>query len=307
MRKAIIDLGTNTFNLLVVENVDGEYKTLFADRIPVKLGQGGINNGRIKRDAVQRGFKAIEQHLATASEHMVDKVYAFGTSALRGALNREDFLDILVDKYNLDVKIITGDEEAELIYLGVRKAVPLNNETVCILDIGGGSNELILANNEKIFWKHSFNLGIARLLDRFKPSDPLRYEEMDHIISFCETQLEPFFQALKKFPTNILIGASGSFETFISMILFEKYGTDELLNSNTSLEILRDDFEDLYHMIINSTQKERKKMKGLIAFRIEMIVLATLFTHVLVEKGKFTTMLYSAYALKEGALEKIMD
>ena len=111
-------------------------------------------------------------------------------------------------KERLDVLIIDGNREAELIYLGNKEAVTLSNSVSLIMDIGGGSNEFILANNTDMLWKQSFPVGAARMLEKFSPSDPITDKEIQEINNYMNTQLQPIFEAVIKFPPIELIGSS---------------------------------------------------------------------------------------------------
>lgn len=307
-RVAIFDLGTNTFNLLISEeNRDGSYKILVNQKQPVKLGEGKINHGQIIPEAYIRGIQAIEHHYNTVQKYRVDYIKAFGTSALRSADNGKQFLDEIYKKTNVKVEIISGDREAELIYKGVRQTIKLNNSKFLILDIGGGSNELIIADMHTIFWKKSYPLGIARLLEKFNPSDPLTGKEVKAINVFLQTELQDLFEKLRSEKISILVGASGSFETFVSMI--NKYDVIETEGAKTfdSNEITPDAFNRLYEKLIHSTLAERKKMRGLEPMRIEMIVLASLFVKFILENHNFTQIYQSNFALKEGAIYEILN
>jgi len=146
-RIAILDLGTNTFNLLIAELLGGEnYKILVNQKLPVKLGEKRINSGKIISVAFNRGIEAIKSHFTTIKKYQVQDIKAYGTSALRTAKNGEKFLAEIRIITGITVEIISGDLEAELIYFGVRQTLNLKNEKFVILDIGGGSNEFILAN-----------------------------------------------------------------------------------------------------------------------------------------------------------------
>ena len=219
MRIAILDLGTNTFNLLVAETTGKkEYKILFKSEIPVKLGKGGIDKKEIRPDAIIRGINALEKHLQVSADLKVEKIVAYATSAIRSARNSDYFLKSIQDKFGIDVEIISGEREAELIYFGIKLACILNHEKCLILDIGGGSNEVIIADVDQIWWKKSYPLGIARLIEKFKPSDPITIEEIEFISNYLEERMPDLFEEFRKYRITTLIGASGSFETFTAMI-----------------------------------------------------------------------------------------
>src|SRR3972149_2200216 len=213
MRISVIDLGTNTFNLLIVETTDDHgYKILYNNKLPVKLGKSGIDKKEIRPDAITRGMNAIEKHLQTIEEYKSEKTFAFATSAIRSARNGDQFVKMVRQRFNIGIEIIDGNREAELIYYGVKQAVNLSNEKVLILDIGGGSNELIIADQDRIYWKKSDPLGVARLLAKFKPSDPISIEEIEFISNYLEERMCDLFEEFRKHKITTLVGASGSFE-----------------------------------------------------------------------------------------------
>jgi exopolyphosphatase/guanosine-5'-triphosphate,3'-diphosphate pyrophosphatase len=308
MRIAVVDLGTNTFNLLIVETSgNNSYKIVFNNKLPVKLGEGGINKNEITKDAFQRGIDAMAKHSLTIGEYRVTATYAFGTAALRDAENGELFIRTIREEFNIRVELITGDREAELIYLGVKQAMPLDNNKVLILDIGGGSNEFIIANKKQIFWKYSYKLGIAKLLDQFKPSDPIRQDEMENVIRYIDEELQTLFTAVRNYKIDTLIGASGSFETFTAMIKSD----DENFESETgtspfSTIIDVSEFTALHKRLVASTIEERRGMKGLEPMRIEMIVLASLFVKFILDKLAIQNIVQSNFALKEGVIYELL-
>ena len=307
MKVAVIDLGTNTFNLLIAESVDnGNFKILYNTKIAVKLGEKRIGDGEIIPAAYQRGVNAIEKHYKTIGEYNVDLIKAFGTSALRTAKNGADFLSEIKAKTNIDVEIITGDREAELICKGVSQTYRLSDEPIVILDIGGGSNEFIIADNKGILWKKSYPLGIARLIQRFAPENPLTDIQVNAVNTFLSTELEDLFVQLKKHEITTLVGASGSFETFTAMIA-EIDWVSESTKVPKSVPITLPDFEILYNRLIFSTTEEREQMKGLEPMRIEMIVLAVLFVKFVIAKSGIVNMFQSNFALKEGAVAELLD
>lgn len=218
MKFGIIDLGTNTFNLLIVEQTDKGFKKLTKKKGPVKLGQDGINNGIITSNAQRRGIQILSAHLETIRKFEVDKFYAFATSAIRTAINGIEYTQKIKNELNLDIQIISGDKEAELIYYGVSQAVNISDKPVLIIDIGGGSVEFIICNNEGLLWKNSFKLGIARLLEKFCPSNPVKSQEITIIEEYIHENLQPLFQELRKYNVKTLIGSSGSFDNFARMI-----------------------------------------------------------------------------------------
>src|SRR5512133_199064 len=153
-RYAVIDIGTNTCNLLIANILQGgNFETVYDRKLPVKLGRGGIYNRLLLPEAIERGISALQSHSDTISKYGVQKIKVVGTSALRGAANRGEFLEKVKQLLGWDIEIIDGELEAELIFRGVRLSLPEGIGKYLILDIGGGSIEFILANNNDILWR----------------------------------------------------------------------------------------------------------------------------------------------------------
>lgn len=306
-RIAIIDLGTNTFNLLIVEvNSDKTYQSLYHTKVSVKLGEGGINKGVIEPIPFQRGIDAINNYKKLIEKYDAKEVHAFGTSAIRDASNGELFLDTLKQETGIIVQSISGEREAELIYYGVRNAVEMQNDLSLIMDIGGGSTEFIIANKNEIVWKYSFLLGAARLLERFQPSDPITDTQLNELCIYLKQELNPLFEAIKKHPVTELIGASGSFDSFADMIACRFYSPD-ILDGLTEYTFNPDDFKTIYESIIKSTKKDRLKMEGLIIMRVDMIVISSILVHLVLSSFGIKKMRLSSYSLKEGVLHELLN
>ncbi|RZK66642.1 MAG: hypothetical protein EOO85_26565, partial [Pedobacter sp.] len=199
MIAAVMDLGTNTFHLIIAEvtgisdatgfpnvadsansaNSTGkEPRILFKTNLPVKLGEGKINENLIIPEAFERGIKALQEFKKEIDKHGVGIVKAIATSALRSANNGQEFVAAAKEKAGIDISIIDGDQEAIYIYEGV-KATGLIDSTSLIMDIGGGSTEFILCDAEGIVWKKSYNIGAARLQQAYFQSDPISREDQE--------------------------------------------------------------------------------------------------------------------------------
>lgn len=307
MRIAIIDLGTNTFNLLIAEKTGNtDYSILLETKYPAKLGKGGINNGTITPEAMERGMLALKTHLKTMEPYQVDKVTCIATAAIRSASNGRAFTERVKKELNLDITIVDGQKEAQLIFDGVKQVVPIGDERVLILDIGGGSNEFVIANKKGVIWKHSFNLGIARLLDRFQPSDPITENEIKTVENYLKPELNLLYEALKKYPTHTLIGSSGSFDTISAMIAAIHHPYLEM-SKITTYHIPVPYFRELHQLFITSTMAEREKMERMDLQRVEMIVLASIFINFILNEFEINSVWQCAFALKEGAIHQLLN
>lgn len=306
MRIATIDIGTNTINLLVVQLNQQSYRIIHESKYPAKLGKGGITQGLILPEAMERGIEGIAKHMETIRELDASKIYTFATSAIRNASNGTEFCNMLLEKFGLEVRVISGDQEAQLIFDGVKQVVPIGNERVLILDIGGGSNEFIIVNRDKILWKQSFELGIARLLDRFKPSDPITPAEIKAIEIYIRSELAPLYEAIHNYPVNMLVGSSGSFDTIAAMISAVHHPHLDI-EQTSSYFIPIPSFEELHRKLIASTAEQRLKMKNIDPHRVDMIVLASIFINFVIREMRITQLQQCGFALKEGVIYQIIN
>lgn len=138
----------------------------------------------------------------------------------------------------------------------------MSTDHVLILDIGGGSNEFVIANKDGVKWMHSFNLGVARLLDRFSPSNPISDSEIAEIEAYFEVELQLLFDAVKEFEIKKLVGSSGSFDTLASVIAHKYHPHFDALKS-TSFNIGVDRFNEIHSLFVKSTIDERRVLKGM--------------------------------------------
>lgn len=303
MRIGIIDCGTNTFHLLIANVLnDGTFNILHKLNIAVKLGEGGIDNNVIKENAYARGLNALRQFKTLLQLHKVSNIKCYGTAALRNATNGHRFL-IDAQSLGIQIQLIDGSREAELIYKGVSHAINLPAVPVIIMDIGGGSTEFIVCTHQEIVWKQSFELGAALLLEKFKPHDPITTSEVLKIEQHLDAKLQPMLSFINAnhISINELAGSAGSFETFAEMCLHQ-FGNPLDLTGKNSFDVPLQQYLTIHHQLLKSNTAERKQMKGLIEMRVDMIVIASiLFMHI-VKKLGIKKVTLSAYALKEGML-----
>ncbi len=301
MRIAVIDLGTNTFNLLIAETrEEGSFATIYNEKLPVRLGEGGINSGVIIPSAYMRGIEAMDTYAESIRQWKVDKKLAFATSAMRNAANGEQFVEDVLKRTGIQINIISGSEEAGYIYEGVKQALQFSAENSLIIDIGGGSTEFIIANKDGLLWKQSFEIGASRLLQRFKPSDPIQLDEVAEITAYLAATLQPLRDAVQQFPIGELIGASGSFESLSEMVKARFKRSEDVESTEFAFDL--EECQIIHEQLVSSTHAERLQIKGLIAMRVDMIVISALLVEYIIRELEIPKMRMSAYALKEGVL-----
>ncbi len=298
---ASIDLGTNTCNLsIALWGIKG-LEIVHAEKQAIKLGAEGFPDGNIPASALQRIVDALLHYRAVLEEYSVQKTMLTATSGVRNANNRKDVIAHIKDKTGFDTHVISGEEEAEHIYRGVREAVPMDEVPCLLLDIGGGSNEIQIASMGKVYWRKSVDLGIARLLNRFKPSDPLKKEEILEIENYLHQKLDFLPELAEKYQINTMIGSSGSFDTFASMYI-EKAGLHGTYRDTRWYGIPMESYAAIHLALITYDKEKRLAIPGMEAMRVEMIPLASVFTNFLINLFGIKQLIRSAYALKEGVI-----
>jgi len=304
MRKriAVIDLGTNTCNLLIAEYLNQSYEILFQGKEVVKLGKGGIDKNMLTEDGLERAIQAIRKHQEKISKFPGSEIVIIATSAIREAINADWFQQQIKANTGLELLVISGDNEADLIFKGVKLAFGEIKDYSIILDIGGGSNEFILTEANQPIWKQSFPLGMARIIEHIPPSDPITSEEIQQINNYFKSRLDLLWNQTKNMRITDLIGCSGAFDTLADLIDQTEPGT----KTRTKQQIKIDDFNQIYEKLINSTTAERKEMKGLESLRIEMIVPSVIFIKLIIDRLSILEIYQTDYALREGVLYELI-
>lgn len=262
MRKAIIDLGTNTFNLLVADVSENDFEMVYSEKDAVAIGMGGINQKEIVPESRARAMTTLKKFREKAKGLNCNEVLAFATSAIRDAKNGESFVREVYRELEMEIRILSGDEEAMMIYEGV-KHLPDCPKDAVIFDIGGGSSEVISIRNNKIDFAHSFNIGVSRLYQMRQYADPLSLQDIAFIEAFLEEQTEHLKWVGKQ---AVLIGSSGSFETFYELIHGKEFPHDRQFYPLNFIE-----FAAQLESIICSTLNERKSNPWIMPIRQIML------------------------------------
>jgi exopolyphosphatase/guanosine-5'-triphosphate,3'-diphosphate pyrophosphatase len=298
MKKAVIDLGTNTFNLLVGSVFGDKLEIIYCEKEAVLLGMNGINNGSIAEDAWMRAMQTLFRFKKRCEKQNVDEIIGFGTSALRGAKNGELFVKEVYENIGIRIHIISGSQEAQLIYRGVRWLFDFK-QAATIMDIGGGSTEFIAANAGGIVEAQSFDIGVSRLYENLNKRNNLTANDFKFINEYLEARTGRFFEEDR---STLLIGASGSFETFYEMIFQKKFTAEEKMITLPLLPLL-----DQLNWVIDSRYEDRINHKWIVPMRKKMIPIAAFKIKWIIQKLNVDRVLLSPYSLKEGAFGLVGD
>ena len=326
-RVAIIDCGTNTFNLLVKEKVVGKWKTLFKTKLPVKLGTGGFSENLLIPARMARGIDALYSYKNVIDSLEVKDVRVFATSAVREASNGNEFVARVKKHLNFDMEVISGDREAELIFEGVVQTTEEIKEDYLIMDIGGGSTEFIFVRDQKPLWRKSYLLGVSRLHGMLKPASRINQDDVNRLRTHLNKELQDLISFLKENPVKILVGSSGSFDTLFDMYQFAKAkdstkdasalqdsmkdsakgfterSTESFTEGSRNLnEIPFSSYPSIHQWLVGSTLEERLKHPSIPQMRAEYMPLSTYLVKFILEQSSFNKIYQSEYALKEGVL-----
>jgi exopolyphosphatase/guanosine-5'-triphosphate,3'-diphosphate pyrophosphatase len=302
MKIALIDCGTNTFHFLLAEvKKDHPVHFLVKEQVPVMIGEGGLVKKEISASAFQRGINCLKNFHEIIKKTVPDKTLAYGTAALRNATNGHLFVKAVLAETGIELNIIDGEQEAELIYYGVKHALSIHGPEL-IMDIGGGSTELMVADENKIHWLRSYEAGASLLREKFRFSDPITVQEREQVENWLAITFESFINDWKG-KIHVLNGSAGSFETLMALTFYRQGKTPPGKNE-ISGEIEPSAFVDVYHHLLQSTREERLKMKGLPEFRVDIIIPAVILINFIITQTGIRKIRWSAYSLKEGMLFK---
>lgn len=293
MRRAVIDLGTNTFNLLIADLGETGFQQVYSGRKAVLLGMGGINQGIIAEDAIARAMDAINEFKQVCDRHGVSYIACFGTSALRSAKNADELVSAARASFGVDIRIISGMKEAELIYEGTKFAHDFTEDTV-IMDIGGGSTEFIHADGNGVKTMTSLDIGVSRIYQQLGKPKEYTSEDIQVTRRFFEQGSDQFFGSKK---IGTMIGASGSFETF-----FQMFCGRDFMDETRAIELPFNELIEILRWTVSSSYQERLDHPGIMPLRKTMLPIAAMKVLWAIEQLEVNRVLVSPYSLKEGGL-----
>jgi exopolyphosphatase/guanosine-5'-triphosphate,3'-diphosphate pyrophosphatase len=293
MRKAVIDLGTNTFNLAIADVENNTIDLLHAEKEGVAIGMGGINDKLLSEEAMQRAISCLSRFKSRCDDFQATQIDAIGTSAIRDATNKHVFLKLVKNSTGIEIDVINGIQEANLIYQGIAYTYNFESPSL-IMDIGGGSTEFIAANSNGIKDLISLNIGVSRIFQLFSFSNPMTAEDILNVENYLEAHEHDFFNRIN---CQTLVGASGSFETFYELV----HKTIYPFGYQTQ-EIDFKEFEKILDWVISTTQLERDLNDFIIPIRKKMAPIAAIKTRWVLKKMNANRIVISPCSLKEGVL-----
>src|SRR5688500_5534214 len=203
-------MGSNSFHMVIVESHGGTFQLIEREKEMVRLGERTLSRGRLSAEAMRRGIQTRREYARLAGGRRVGKLIAAAASAVREAQNGEAFLDRVGREIGFWPRVLSGAEEARLIYLAALHSVHLEGRRALVLDIGGGSVELALGTGERIAWAASEKLGVLRMTERFVSSDPLTSRDERRLAAYVKERVAPHAERARAAGFDIVVGTSGT-------------------------------------------------------------------------------------------------
>lgn len=311
-RVAVIDCGTNTFNLRIVDvGAESGWIPVFGQRVPVKLGQGGVAKGVIRADRMARGLDALVSMKEAIRNYRVEEVHVMATSAMRDAKNGQDFVAQTKELTGFDINVISGQHEARLIQEGIALNFESPVEETCMtMDIGGGSVEFIVWNGSGIQWAQSFDVGVARLHMLMNWGDPLGEEGLAKMQPYLYDVLTPLSAAMDALKPSKLVGASGSFDTLADLVgtrtRRERPDHAQSPEPHPGVDpIPLESWTEVCRQLTTCDVHHRAAMPGMDPARVDLMPYSAALIQWVLKEGSFTSMCRAPYALREGVLSRV--
>jgi exopolyphosphatase / guanosine-5'-triphosphate,3'-diphosphate pyrophosphatase len=298
---AAIDLGTNSFHLVVGRMLpNGRFETFASEKEMVRLGAGSGDMKHLSPEAIERGVAALRRFRQVADISHA-QLRAVATSAVREAENQAQFLRRARVDAGVEVDVISGTEEARLIHLGVLQALPVYRERLLLIDIGGGSTEILVGRGRDIHWSRSLKLGAIRLTDRFFPDGRTSPKRAERCRRYLQSFLAPAVTELRQYELDLAVGSSGTIENLALMAALLR--GEPAPKSINSAVIGRAELSKLAQQLVDATTpEERAKLPGIEAKRADILPAGALLLDCLVESLDLDQLTVSSFALREGVL-----
>jgi exopolyphosphatase/guanosine-5'-triphosphate,3'-diphosphate pyrophosphatase len=299
LRLAAIDVGSNSIHMIVAQaDADGAITTLWRLKEPVGLGRMSFPSHRLSRYAMDAAIGVLARFAQAAKQRQAEKIIAVATSAVREASNGGDLIERSRRELGLNLRIVSARDEARLIYQAVRHVMPLGNRPHLIIDIGGGSVEFIVGDNQRAELMESRKLGAARMTARFVRSDPISKHDLAALRRHFAAELAPLCEQIQLLKPPGAIGTSGTLENIADLC-----GSQVENGRGPGLRVIeRDHFNKLLKKLIGSDAQERASMRGLDDQRKEQIVAGAVLVDEIFQRCRIRRIKICPAALREGIL-----
>lgn len=296
---AAIDVGSNAIRLIIANaSADGGCQTVYSVREPVRLGQDVFTKGTISAHTIDRTVQTFTDFKKQLAAHHATHVKAVGTSALREAVNRDAVLKAITKASGIEVLIIGGEEEARLIHLAVKSVVNLKNKVALLVDIGGGSVEVVLANDTAVLCTESYAMGSVRLLKILdEKAGEQRFNQL--VTEYVDATQRRLEQEIGDQKIDVCVGTGGSIEAIGDL-------RRDLFDKNSNQKVTADELKSLVKKLRGTTFEERIRDLRLRPDRADVIVPAAIVLQKIVQQSGAGEVVIPGIGLKDGVLLEII-
>ncbi|HVM08767.1 MAG TPA: Ppx/GppA phosphatase family protein [Acidimicrobiales bacterium] len=306
MRIAAIDLGSNSFHLVVVDaQPDGSFDVLVREKEVLRLGDVVAATGRIGPEHGERAVDAMRRMASVIGSVGAEEVVAYATSALREADDSAAICDAIFDETGIEVDVISGRHEARLIFGAVRRSITITKPPAVCLDLGGGSLEVSVGDAGGLLWSTSVRLGVGRLATSFLTSDPPSERDVKRLREHVTVVLAPVVEQVRSFEPGMLIGTSGTLCDLATMAAINRTGVAP--PSLNQLTVKRRDLNEVHARLLSSTSEERAKFDGLEPRRADQIPAGSIVLLTAMKLLDLNELTVGDWALREGMLLDAID
>ncbi|MBX3042359.1 MAG: hypothetical protein KIT33_00205 [Candidatus Kapabacteria bacterium] len=297
---AAIDIGSNSIHTIIASvTASGSLNILYHEKQSVRLGKG-MDSGILLDDTISAAVEVLNQFVQTAKRYDA-KLKAVATSAVREAKNRQFFLDLIEQKCGLKIDVISGEEEGKLIYLGVSGSLDINDKKVLIIDIGGGSTELILADGGVFKLVKSLKLGAIRTSNEFFDNFVTSEESIEKCKEHIKVVMSESIEFIKKYGYDIVVGTSGTIQALGRIAL--SISGEKPQNMLNNISISEKQLNNIFNIIENNHKPEsRAEISGIDTSRADIITAGALILRNLIDELRFPEIFLSSYAMREGII-----
>jgi exopolyphosphatase / guanosine-5'-triphosphate,3'-diphosphate pyrophosphatase len=305
MRLAAIDVGSNSVHMVIADvRRDGHFEVIDRVKEMVRLGRNMFTSGRLAREPMELAVRALKNFAHLAKIRGVDRIRAVATSAVREAENRDAFIARIRRETGLRVEIISGADEARFIFNAVRHALGLEGGPHLLIDIGGGSVELVLVRDGEALWMESLPLGVARLTERFLASDPPTQAEVRRLEDHLRRKLDALMRKTRRAKVVRAIGTSGTINALVAMVRVARDGEQDRLHG---LTIPASEITRLCNRLLKLTSTDRAELPGADPKRSDLMPAAAILVNFLLEHAGAPALIACTWALREGILLSMVN
>ena len=303
---ALLDIGSNSIHMILTEiQPDFSYKVLDRFKDVTRLGEETFKAGQFSPATLAKGTEVVKNFVTLARNRGFTRIEAVATSAVREASNGGEFIEAIGRQTGVRIRVVTGQEEARLIYLGVRQSMDFGDRNVLIADVGGGSVELIVGNRNKLLHATSLKLGAIRLKDLYLRQDTPSAGRLERLEEAVEAQLRTALPRFKKVGFDELVGTSGMIGNLAEIMHNQKTG-----RPIPQINLARFSYKDVVaveKLLLKTPLKHRAEIPGVDPKRVDVLVPAVIVLRILMERLDSSELTVSDKAIREGLLYDFIE